>query len=122
MDKYNKCEGCKLWNGHHCTGDRSYEPNGDKHKAICNEHMAKQFWIVYKQLQRKTAECEELKREIDLYKTWYRAKHSDVKNTLGRYRRALEEIEQEIHSLGSLITIQDIIIKAKDGKNETSEA
>ena len=39
-------------------------------------------------------ECEELKREIDLYKTWYRAKHDDIKNLLGSYRKALEEIEK----------------------------
>ena len=30
MDNYNKCEGCKLWNGHHCTGARSYEPNAEE--------------------------------------------------------------------------------------------
>lgn len=33
----------------------------------------------YKQLARKTQECEELKKELDLYKTWYRAKHDDIK-------------------------------------------
>lgn len=47
----------------------------------------------YKQLQRKEQECEELKSELELYKTWYRAKHGDVKNILKRYHKALEEIE-----------------------------
>lgn len=27
---YNYCNGCELWNGHHCTGDRSYEFNSEK--------------------------------------------------------------------------------------------
>ena len=39
-------------------------------------------------------EIEELKKELDLYKTWYRAKHDDIKNCLGRYYKALEEIEE----------------------------
>ena len=37
-----------------------------------------------------------------------------------RYRKALEEIEKEVHSLGSLIIIQDIINKAKgEGDEDT---
>lgn len=44
-------------------------------------------------------ECGELKAERDLYKTWYRAKHGDIKNLLGSYRKALEEIEGEAMSL-----------------------
>lgn len=44
-------------------------------------------------LQRKTAECK-------------------------RYEQALNEIEKEIYGFGSLITIQDIITKAKDGNND----
>lgn len=50
----------------------------------------------FKQLQRKTAECK-------------------------RYEQALNEIGQEIHGLGSLITILDIIDKAKDDNNEMPE-
>ena len=64
-------------------------------------------------------ECEELKREIDLYKTWYRAKHDDIRNLLGSYRKALEEIEDicnvadryELEELQE--TIFNIINKAK---------
>lgn len=52
----------------------------------------------YKQLTRKTAECEELKKGLDLYKTWYRAKHDDIKNYLGRCYNALEEIRKIIAS------------------------
>lgn len=47
----------------------------------------------FKQLARKTQECEELKSELDLYKTWYRAKHGDIKNTLGTYYEALRDIK-----------------------------
>lgn len=46
-------------------------------------------------------ECEELKQELDLYKTWYRAKHGDVKDYLSRYHKALEEIERVVIPLAN---------------------
>lgn len=46
----------------------------------------------------KEQECEELKSELELYKTWYRAKHGDVKNILKRYHKALEEIEDIVQN------------------------
>lgn len=45
-------------------------------------------------LKAKEQECEELKREIDLYKTWYRAKHDDIRNLLGSYRKECEELKK----------------------------
>lgn len=45
--------------------------------------------------QKLKQECEELKKELDLYKTWYRAKHDDIKNYLGRCYKALERIKYE---------------------------
>ena len=68
---------------------------------------------VWKQLARKTQECEELKNELDLYKTWYRAKHDDVKNLLGCYRKALEEIELTIKNLekGDILTFPDFTLQ-----------
>lgn len=66
MRKYNKCEGCKLWNGHHCTGARSYEPNSDEHRIICNEHLAKQFWVVYHQLYYSEARVKELEEKLKI--------------------------------------------------------
>ncbi len=54
---------------------------------------------MFKQLARKTQECEELKKGLDLYKTWYRAKHDDIKNYLGRCYNALEEIRKIIASI-----------------------
>ena len=85
-----------------------------------------------KQLEEKEQQCEELKSELHLYKTWYRAKHDDIKNLLGSYRKALEGIEKVINNIlnsclgrntvscrpahnvcGDLINILDIINKAK---------
>lgn len=63
-EKYNKCNGCKLWDGYICTGDRSYEPNAEAHRAICNEHVAKEFWKVYHELFYKTQECEIWKNQV----------------------------------------------------------
>lgn len=48
---------------------------------------------LVKQLEEKEQQCEQLKSELHLYKTWYRAKHGDVKNILGTYYEALKEIK-----------------------------
>ena len=66
MNVYNKCEGCKLWDGHHCTGARSYEPNAEEHRIICNEHLAKQFWIVYQQLNKSLTHINKLKEKLNI--------------------------------------------------------
>ena len=73
-----------LWQRHYKNLEESC-----KMSCKCDENPN----CYFKQLARKTQECEKLKNELDLYKTWYRAKHDDVKNLLGRYRKALEKIE-----------------------------
>ena len=37
---------------------------------------------------------QSLKHELSLYKTWYKAKHDDVKDLLGSYYKKLYEINQ----------------------------
>ena len=106
--EYNPCNGCKLWNGHHCIGARSYEPNADEHKAICNEHIANQFHKVYQQLYRKTQECEALKSEsftVDSLITVQEEEIEELKRKVelmmdcpdckvDEYKKALEEIKE----------------------------
>ena len=71
-------------------------------------------------------ECEELIKnnwKKALYEAWYRAKHNDIRDLLGRYREALEEIEAAIATYSSkhqysiandlYNQILDIINKAK---------
>lgn len=65
--KYNKCEGCELYDGYMCNGARSYEPEGEAHRAICDKHIAQEFWKVYNQLARKTQECELLETQLESY-------------------------------------------------------
>lgn len=123
--EYNPCNGCKLWNGHHCIGARSYEPNADEHKAICNEHVANQFHKVYQQLYRKTQECEQKEKELKELKRQYKlscldCEYKNTKTDADRYRKALEEIEEYIKEeewslLDYVIRdINDIINKAKE--------
>lgn len=38
-------------------------------------------------------ELEQLKAECDMYKTFYRAKHSDIKGLLFKYKQILQEIK-----------------------------
>lgn len=64
---YNGCNGCSLYDGNVCTGAKTYEDNAKRDRHICDEHLASQFWVVYKQLARKEQECEELKKTI-MYK------------------------------------------------------
>lgn len=40
------------------------------------------------------AENERLKAECDMYKTFYRAKHSDIKCLFIKYKQALKEIKE----------------------------
>lgn len=80
------------------------------------------------QLARKTQECEELESELLLYKTWYRAKHGDIKDTLGTYYKALRDIENIIKDIiendcyensdTKANKILGIINKVKEGNNE----
>lgn len=80
----------------------------------------------YKQLRRKTAECEELKKQLETSEEWQIKAESlneklELRNT--RYRKALEEIEgmlqvivesNKVYPLRSnLYKILDIIRKAK---------
>ena len=39
-------------------------------------------------------ELEQLKAECDMYKTFYRAKHSDIKGLLFKYKQTLQEIKE----------------------------
>lgn len=43
---------------------------------------------------------------------------TEIKTKYQKYKEALNEIDKEIHSFGSLITIQNIITKAKGEENE----
>lgn len=93
--KYNPCNDCELWDGHHCIGARSYEPNANEHKAICNEHMAKQFYKVYQQLYRKTQECESLKEEIEVLKDNFDTATRDCNELIEELKQECEELKKK---------------------------
>lgn len=128
--KYNKCEGCELYDGYMCNGARSYEPEGEAHRAICDKHIAQEFWKVYNQLARKTQECEELKkklRKLELENTTLQNRYQQIAGTATEtacYRKALEEIDAAIATYSSkhqysiandlYNQIFDIINKAKE--------
>lgn len=53
----------------------------------------------YNWLEDQNEIIEEIKSKIEklkLYKTWYKAKHGDIRNLLDRYKSALEEIEKTV--------------------------
>ena len=112
--KYNECEGCELHDGYMCNGARSYEPDGEAHRAICDKHIAQEFWKVYNQLARKTQECEELKEKVKAYENLalhIKCPHCNKEldlildgteekvNLFDRYSKALEEIEEYVKDL-----------------------
>lgn len=71
----------------------------------------------YKQLARKTQECEELKSESFTRESLISMQEKDI----DRYRKALEEIKKVLsHCVmtGAIVKILYIINKAKDGNNE----
>lgn len=78
----------------------------------------------FKQLARKTAECEELKKQLETSEKW--RSESDLQNT--RYRKALEEIEKYLQTQldgfgndvyemqkSAINNIRNIISRAKEG-------
>lgn len=62
---YNKCNGCSLYDGNVCTGARTYEDNAERDKRICDEHLASEFWVVFKQLKRKNDKYKQALDEIE---------------------------------------------------------
>lgn len=87
--------GCSaLCCGNTCFLSRHYSFTEPKHKQWCSDNPNCHF----KQLQRKTAECEELKKQLETAEKW-RIKAEglneklELKNTC--YRKALEELREE---------------------------
>lgn len=118
-EKYNKCNGCKLWDGYICTGDRSYEPNAETHRAICNKHMAEEFWKVYHELFHKTQECEELKTENEelnnrMAEVIYRA----TGGRLSYSNYTLDAIEKAFNDQLEILSDQKVENKTKELKQK----
>lgn len=117
--KYNPCNDCELWDGHHCIGARSYEPNANEHKAICNEHMAKQFYKVYQQLYRKTQECESLKEEIEVLKDNFDTATRDCNELIEELKQENEELLKENQQLRNSLS-DSLMFKFTGQENETN--
>lgn len=60
--------------------------------AIENTEICDSFQL-FEKLKRKEQECDKLKAEKEYYKTWYRAKHSDVENELGKLKAENERLQ-----------------------------
>lgn len=93
--------------------------SGCKYLPYCNDKQGNCAYepnYYFKQLARKTQECEELKEELNGSEKW-RVKAEnlneklDIKNT--RYRKALEEIELTIKNLekGDILTFPDFTLQ-----------
>ena len=64
-----------------------------KSKQASYETMQREWNKATLENRKLKLERKGLKKQLDLYKTWYRAKHDDIRNLLGSYRKALDEIE-----------------------------
>ena len=73
---FNKCDGCPLYDGDICTGARLDEETSKKDTNICNEHLAEQFWVVFKQLKRKEQECEEYANKVEYIHAFLKDPHN----------------------------------------------
>ncbi len=92
----------------------AFGKNGCKHPMMKNIYCFKNPNCYFKQLARKTQECEELKNNLHIANT----NHEAAEKECDRYLEALEEIEEYINQyemLGKLNIkyILDIINKAK---------
>ena len=64
----------------------------------------------FKQLKRKEQECEQEKTLKEMYFTYYKAKHSDIKGKFFRYKQALAEIK-ELCKFNFTITTTNLLAK-----------
>lgn len=109
---YNPCNGCELWDGDYCTGDKSYEPNGKIHSIICDRHMAEQFWKVRNELIHKEQILKELKEENARYLKALEEIEGLIQSTLDDFEEDDEEVQLSYcHNIS--LQILDIISKAK---------
>ena len=98
-----------------------------KHKGNITSKVCKYNPNCYfKQLARKTAECEQKEKELKELKRQYKlscldCEYKNTKTDADRYREALEEIEGYVKTTIRMPLerklILDIINKAKDGNN-----
>lgn len=58
---FHECNGCLLYDGNVCTGAKTYEDNAERDRHICDEHLASQFWVVFKQLKQAEQKLEKIK-------------------------------------------------------------
>ena len=94
----------------------------DNYSGYCREHKN----CPFKQLARKTQECEELEKQLETSEEWRIKAESlneklELRNTC--YRKALEEIEKYCgqNRYAGWVDIEgilDIINKAKGGEDE----
>ena len=52
-------------------------------------------------------EKEDLEQEKELYKTWYRAKHDDLKNYLGQMSKQIKELKMRLGELTSDVNVEN---------------
>lgn len=90
---YNGCNGCSLYDGNVCTGAKTYEDNAKRDRHICDEHLASQFWVVYKQLARKEQECNKLYIQLKADEEY----HKEEENTLRKIIKNKEERNIELY-------------------------
>lgn len=118
-------DGCNV-SGCEYACNTAFGKNGCKHPVMKNIYCFKNPNCDFKQLARKTSECEELKKQLKTSEKWRINAESlnekfDIKNT--RYRKALEEIEEvwEKDKDGDYDFVKrqilDIINKAKGERN-----
>lgn len=65
---HNICNGCSLYDGNVCTGAKTYEDNAERDRHICDEHLASQFWVVFKQLKRAYKQMRHEQQQLNQYK------------------------------------------------------
>lgn len=109
---FNRCDGCPLYDGDICTGARLDEETSEKDTNICNEHLAEQFWVVWRQLKRKEQECEELETMVAEAKEapicFHCSEEPCIRQERDKYKQALDEIMKNIKAINNECFYGDI--------------
>ena len=67
--------------------------------------------LISKEEQKTETDNISVNQELELYKTWYRAKHDDVKNYLGSMVRTLDSIKDILNSSEEQDNIKQEIVE-----------
>lgn len=107
---HNICNGCSLYDGNVCTGAKTYEDNAERDRHICDEHLASQFWVVFKQLKRAYKQMRHEQQQLNQYKQAL----DEIEINISKYQELTFDKPRTMQENDCIYNILSIINRAKE--------